>query len=139
MAGDAGIGKSRLVAELEERARGRDVRVLVGECVDLAEGELVFAPIISALRGVMEEPASVDWLEAAARSALASLWPVVGAGESLPGGRELLFEAVYRVLARLAETRPVLLIVEDVHGSIGSRAISLPFWFATRGTTGSPC
>ena len=115
VAGDAGIGKSRLVAELEERARERDVRVLVGECVELAEGELAFAPMISALRGVMEEPASVEWLEAAERSALASLWPVVGAGEALPGGRELLFEAVYRVLARLAYVRPVLLIVEDVH------------------------
>ena len=115
VAGDAGIGKSRLVGELEERARARDVCVLVGECVELAEGELAFAPIISALRGVMQEPASVEWLEGAQRSALASLWPVVGAGESQPGGRELLFEAVYRVLARLAERRPVLLIVEDVH------------------------
>jgi len=115
VAGEAGIGKSRLVSELEERARERDVRVLVGECVQLAEGELAFAPIISALRGVMAEPAVVQWLQAAERSALASLWPVLGADESLPGGRELLFEAVYRVLARLADSRPVLLIVEDVH------------------------
>jgi DNA-binding CsgD family transcriptional regulator len=103
------------VSELEKRAQAREVCVLVGECVELAEGELAFAPIISALRGVMEEPASVEWLEAAERSSLASLWPVVGAGESLSGGRELLFEAVYRVLARLAAGRPVLLIVEDVH------------------------
>ena len=37
---EAGIGKTRLVSELEERARARDVRVLVGECVELADGEL---------------------------------------------------------------------------------------------------
>src|ERR1700751_129952 len=115
VAGEAGIGKSRLVSELEERARGRGGCGLVGGCGEVGEGELAFAPIISALRAVMEGPGSVEWLAQPQRSALASLWPVVGAGEAAAGGRELMFEAVYRVLARLAEGRPVLLIVEDVH------------------------
>ena len=115
VAGEAGIGKSRLVSELEERARARDVRVLVGECVELAEGELAFAPVISALREVMEEAAFVEWLEAPQRSALTALWPVVGTGGSGAGEREQLFEAVYRVLARVAQARPVLVIIEDVH------------------------
>ncbi|HYB26189.1 MAG TPA: AAA family ATPase [Solirubrobacteraceae bacterium] len=113
--GEAGIGKSRLVSELEERARGRDVRVLVGECVELAEGELAFAPVISALREVMEDASSVQWLEAPQRGALATLWPAVDTGESEAGEREQLFEAIYRVLARAAQERTVLLIVEDVH------------------------
>src|SRR5579871_223599 len=115
VAGEAGIGKSRLVAELEEWARGRGVHVLLGECVELAEGELAFAPIISALRGVMEDAASRERLERPLQSALGALWPIAGAGESTAGGREQLFEAVYRLLAGLAEARPVLVIVEDVH------------------------
>ena len=40
VAGDAGIGKSRLVAELGTRARATGALVLVGECVELAEGSL---------------------------------------------------------------------------------------------------
>jgi hypothetical protein len=46
IAGEAGIGKSRLVAELEVRVTELGALVLVGECVDLAEGELAFAPIV---------------------------------------------------------------------------------------------
>ena len=113
VAGEAGIGKSRLVSELEERTRG-GARVLVGECVELAEGELAFSPIISALREVMEDAEALQGLSDPLRSALAALWPVPGAAAAA-GGREQLFEAVYRVLARVAEAQPVLLIVEDVH------------------------
>ncbi|MBV9606946.1 MAG: AAA family ATPase [Solirubrobacterales bacterium] len=115
VAGDAGIGKSRLVGELGTHARATGALVLVGECVELAEGELAFSPIISALRGVMADAAALEGLGGPVRSALAALWPVAGAVEGVAGGREPLFEGVYRVLARLAERRPVLLIVEDVH------------------------
>jgi len=62
VAGEAGIGKSRLVAELEARARGLDALALLGECVELAEGELAFSPIISALRGVVEDGETLEGL-----------------------------------------------------------------------------
>jgi hypothetical protein len=113
--GDAGIGKSRLVVELGTRVRATGALVLVGECVELAEGELAFSPIISALRGAMADAGAVEGLGRPLRSALAALWPVPGAVEDASGGREQLFEGVYQVLARLAERQPVLLIVEDVH------------------------
>jgi predicted ATPase/DNA-binding CsgD family transcriptional regulator len=115
VAGEAGIGKSRLVSEIEERARAREARVLIGECVELAEGELAFAPIISALRGVIGDGRVLEGVEGPMRSALATLWSVAGADEGVETGREQLFEAVYRVLAQLARERAVLLIVEDVH------------------------
>lgn len=113
--GEAGIGKSRLVAELETRAGAADILVLRGECVELGEGELAFAPVISALRGVMEDSKALEGLGTPLRSALAALWSVPGASEGGGDGREQLFEAVYRVLARVARRQPVLLIVEDVH------------------------
>jgi len=115
VAGEAGIGKSRLVAEFETRARAAGAVVLMGECVELAEGELAFSPMISALRRVMQDAEAIEGLPGPLRSALVVLWPSAGAAEGVVGGREQLFEAVYRVLARLAERAPVLLIVEDVH------------------------
>ena len=115
VAGEAGIGKSRLVAELQARARDVDALVLLGECVELAEGELAFAPIISALRGVVEDGEALDGLSDPLRGALAALWSLPGGAAGVAAGREQLFEAVYRILARFAARRPVLLVIEDVH------------------------
>lgn len=92
-----------------------DVLVLVGECAPVGEGELAFAPVISALRGVMADSDALEGLTPPLRSALTALWPVPGADDRGDGGREQLFEAVYRVLARLGQRQPVLLAVEDVH------------------------
>src|SRR5919112_1949645 len=64
--------------------------------------------------GVVEDAAALEGLSDPLRAALAALWPTAG-GAPAAGGREQLFEAVHRVLARVAQARPVLLIVEDVH------------------------
>jgi DNA-binding CsgD family transcriptional regulator/tetratricopeptide (TPR) repeat protein len=113
--GEAGIGKSRLMARLESRGRAAGVAVLVGECLPLAEGELAFAPIVAALRSLMVDPEVLAGLEPALRAALGALWPVAGSKPRPRSDREQLFEAVYRVLARLAARQLVLLIIEDVH------------------------
>jgi class 3 adenylate cyclase len=108
VAGEAGMGKSRLVSEFERRARQIDALVLVGECVELAEGELAFAPIVSALRPVID-----DQLEPPLRATLAALWPSLG--KPGPSSREQLFEGIHRVLATVAVGRPVVLVIEDLH------------------------
>ncbi len=43
------------------------------------------------------------------------MWPSLDPVRPSLAGREQLFEAVYQLLARWAEDRPLLLIVEDVH------------------------
>src|SRR6478672_3354619 len=48
--GESGMGKTRLVDELAIRARDEGARVLFGECVELGESELPYAPIVAALR-----------------------------------------------------------------------------------------
>ena len=48
VAGDSGVGKTRLVSEYAERARAASARVLTGDCVELGEGELPYAPIVGA-------------------------------------------------------------------------------------------
>ena len=112
VSGEAGIGKSRFVAEIETRLGKTDAQLLVGECVEVAEGELAFAPIVAALRPVMNDR-EVHELERPLRAALAALWPALG--DAGPGSREQLFEAIYRVLAGLARRRLVVLVVEDLH------------------------
>jgi ATP/maltotriose-dependent transcriptional regulator MalT len=113
--GEAGIGKSRLMSVFERRARALGAEVLVGECLQLAGGELAFAPIVSALRPVIEDAELLADLDPALRSAVGALWPAADLENREGTSREQLFEAVYRVLARLASRAPVLLIVEDVH------------------------
>jgi len=113
VSGEAGIGKSRFVAEIETRLRKAEAQLLVGECVEVAEGELAFAPIVAALRPVMNDGEAVHDLEPPLRAALAALWPALG--DAGAGSREQLFEAIYRVLAGLARHRLVVVVVEDVH------------------------
>src|ERR1044071_9959177 len=55
VAGESGVGKTRLLAELERNAREQDVLVLTGDCVDLGEAELPYVPLVSALRPLRSE------------------------------------------------------------------------------------
>ena len=85
--GDAGIGKSRLVGELGKRAASAGAVVLTGHCLDVADGAAPYAPI---------------------HEVLAQLGDQVGA-DARPA------EALRAALRGVAETKPVLLVVEDVH------------------------
>jgi ATP/maltotriose-dependent transcriptional regulator MalT len=53
--GEAGVGKSRLLAAALDRARAEGAVVLMGGCVGLAEGALPFAPIVEAIRPLLAE------------------------------------------------------------------------------------
>jgi len=46
------MGKSRLVAELAGLATRSGATAVIGECLPLADGELPYAPIVSALRSL---------------------------------------------------------------------------------------
>ncbi len=50
VAGEAGVGKTRLLEELAMWARGRGHRVLIGGCISLSAEVAPFAPMIEALR-----------------------------------------------------------------------------------------
>ncbi|GIH89886.1 AAA family ATPase [Planobispora siamensis] len=107
--GDAGIGKTRLVTELAERARADGFAVLVGQCAELGDA-LPYLPLADALRGAEGE------LRAAleARPLLGRLLPgVADAGPESDSAltQQQLFGSVLGFLA----TQPVLLILEDLH------------------------
>ncbi|HEY5316940.1 MAG TPA: AAA family ATPase, partial [Solirubrobacteraceae bacterium] len=120
IAGDAGVGKSRLVAELERRARAEGKLVLIGECLELTDGELAYAPIVAALRPVLREDGVLEALTAAERGALARLWPELGPADAGGVGPEessqaRVFALLLELLTALGSERPVVFIVEDLH------------------------
>ena len=50
LGGEAGVGKTRLVAELAGRVRAAGGLVLSGSCLELANAPLPFGPLVQALR-----------------------------------------------------------------------------------------
>jgi predicted ATPase len=53
VAGEAGVGKSRLVAELAARAESRSVHVLRGGCASMGTEGLPYGPIVEILGDMM--------------------------------------------------------------------------------------
>ncbi len=117
LGGDAGIGKTRLLRELVDRADEAGHRVLVGHCLDLGDSHLPFQPFVEAFSILKDEERD----ELASRfPALAPLLPWKSAGEDNEVDRTELFSSVVGGLDHLALHRPILLVVEDVHWADGS-------------------
>jgi DNA-binding CsgD family transcriptional regulator/tetratricopeptide (TPR) repeat protein len=120
VAGESGVGKTRLVAEAEAAAADDGVRVLHGGCVMLGESELPYGPLLDALRPLAREgdPALAE-LPRGARAELGRLLPDLAPGAEADGGGESaqlrLFEALLTLLERMGERAPVLLTLEDLH------------------------
>lgn len=113
--GDAGIGKSRLVAELVEKAFRRRARVLLGRSYE-SEQILPFGPWIDVLRaGHAALKASEPTLAPAWRAELARLLPELGPPPTSPVDARRLFEAVAGLLEHLTLANPMVVILEDVH------------------------
>jgi predicted ATPase len=81
VAGEAGVGKTRLISALTGLAAEADVRVLSGGCIDLGEGSLPYAPVIEAFRGFVRRatPDELDAVVGHGRLELARLIPDLGA------------------------------------------------------------
>ena len=118
--GEAGVGKSRLLAEVAAEAVARGTRVLVGRCYE-AEQILPFASWVDALRAghVNQEKEVIETLNPLWRSELTRLLPELalpgtGAGQG-PVDYRQLFESVTQLVRLLVLHRPVMLILEDLH------------------------
>jgi predicted ATPase len=119
--GEAGVGKTRLIAELTTRCVADGTRVLAGGCVPVGDGGLAYAPIAEALRDTTSEEgvAAVRELVGPSWAELARILPVLGEpASSLPPGPAAqlrLFELLLRLLGRLSDQAPLVLVVEDLH------------------------
>ncbi len=123
LAGEPGVGKTRLATELALTAREQDALVLAGRCdEDLG---LAFQPFVEALRFQLELPdevAPTAWLGPLAGE-LVRLVPEVA--DRIPGAeprrgdaeseRARLFEAVTGWVRTTAAGAPLLLVLDDLH------------------------
>jgi class 3 adenylate cyclase len=135
LAGDAGMGKSRLCSELAERAERIGATVMEGSCSE-ADIALPYLPFLEALGNYLAtgESARVrDRLGVHARE-LSKVFPQLaeGAGPAAneadtPDSRLRLFEAILALLGLAAEDSGLLLIVEDLHWADASTRELLDF------------
>ena len=135
LAGDAGVGKTRLLTELCARADEDGWRTAVGHCLDFGDSALPYLPF-SELFGRLDR----EQPETSARlleryPALEHLQPgrrmlsgtAAAQGEGLD--RAELLDAVHGALDDLAADTPLLVVVEDAHWADRSTRDLLTFLF----------
>jgi class 3 adenylate cyclase/tetratricopeptide (TPR) repeat protein len=112
--GAAGIGKSRLGAELIASVSSR-ARTLTGRCLPYGEG-ITFWPIVQILHEAGGERGLSAALEGVEDGELVAerLRGVLGAASSAASTEET-FWAIRRFLEALARERPLLVVFEDIH------------------------
>ncbi len=117
--GEAGVGKSRTVAQLTSVLRDRRCHVIVGGCVEFGEQIWPFAALRELLACLVDdlEQERLDVVLGGTGALLRHLVPELGAATELSAtidsGR--LCEAVIGMLRRLAQWGPVVVVVEDLH------------------------
>ncbi len=112
----AGVGKSRLLQELELDARHADIPFALGQC--RAEGLSARAPVEQALRALA--PATPPELLEPLRPVLAKLVPGLATSScrvfrDASEEKIAVFDALARWLRGLAAVRPFVLCFEDLH------------------------
>ena len=117
VSGEAGIGKTRLCAELSRWHRQRGGRVLLGRAAS-QETSIPYAALADALRAARRAEPAV-W--AAARTRAGILWAVAAELASEAGGpewsvdRPVLFEALLDAVDEAAGDGIVLWVLDDIH------------------------
>src|SRR5438132_7197458 len=123
LAGEAGIGKTRLAREFVAWARAQGAEVLSGQAFEMG-GRLPYQPLIEAVRPrLQEENAPEDLLDNLWLVELSRILPELRVRYSdlpAPTQDELaakgrLFEAVARLVDALAQRGPLVLLLDDLH------------------------
>ncbi|MEO6578723.1 MAG: AAA family ATPase, partial [Candidatus Limnocylindria bacterium] len=137
IAGDAGIGKTRLITEFVAEARAGSNHVLIGDCLQLGETGLPYAPFVGALRPLLRSlpRERLDDLIGPGRGELALLLPDLRAAQRPSAVRSdgqaadqaRLFEVILSLLRRLSEESPLVLVLEDLHWADSSTRDLLRF------------
>jgi len=127
LGGEAGIGKTRLVEELAAAAAGRGALVLWGRCWE-GEGAPAFWPWVQVVRAYVQasDPAALREDMGAGASDIAQLVPAVR--DRLPdlpappasepeAARFRLFDSMAGFLTAAAGRRPLVVVLDDLHGA----------------------
>lgn len=124
--GEAGIGKTRLVLELEKYSKTLKARTLKSRCL-FDQGIYPYQPFVAALRSYFEIKGveNVDKLEIFlnenAPELLASL-PVIklflnveNSQNVIIENKEQIWDSIYKLLIKISEERPLIIFIDDLH------------------------
>jgi class 3 adenylate cyclase/tetratricopeptide (TPR) repeat protein len=126
VAGEAGVGKSRLVAEIGDEAQARGMRVLTGHCVEMS-GTPPYLPYVEMIDQAITTPRSFPALwkalgDVAAEiariaPALRRVFPDIPPPVELPAelARRYVWNSFGEFIGRAAQGQPLLLVLEDLH------------------------
>jgi ATP/maltotriose-dependent transcriptional regulator MalT len=121
VAGEPGIGKTRLLAELAARADGRGQLVLSGSASEL-ERDLPYWVFVDALDEYLQglEPHRLGALDADIRAELADVFPSLSRfaapdGTAVHHERYRSHRAVRELLERLTVDGPLVVVLDDLH------------------------
>ncbi len=136
LAGDAGVGKTRLITELLDRACAAGWRTAVGHCLDFGDSALPYLPFSELFDRLAQTDPEVARTLAETHPALDHLQPgrrILAGGAAAPVdsvARGEIFAAVHGALEQLAGEAPLLLVVEDVHWADQSTRDLLTYLFS---------
>ena len=121
VAGEPGIGKTRLLSELAQRAEAQGHTVLGGSASEL-ERDLPFSIFVDALDEYLQslDPRRLGALEESVLAELATVFPSLpaqadGRPVAIQQERYRSHRAVRRLLELLGQRRPLVLVLDDVH------------------------
>ena len=126
VAGEAGVGKSRLVAEIADEAQARGMRVLTGHCVEMS-GTPPYLPYVEIIEQAISSPRSSVALREALGDvapeiariapALRRAFPEIPPPVELPAelARRYVWNSFSEFVGRAAQRQPLLLVLEDLH------------------------
>lgn len=137
LAGEPGVGKTRMAEELAVHAGLRDIRVLWGRCYE-GDGAPPFWPWAQVIRAAVrgQEPDALLAELGSAAADIAALVPAVR--ERLPGlpvapsvepaqARFRLFDSITAFLTGPAARQPLVLILDDLHWADAPSLVLLSF------------
>ena len=109
LVGEPGIGKTRLLEEAQRRVEARGGTVIAGRGFEAEHGR-PYGAWVDALRST-----PLATLDASLRIGLAALLPELGDAPVELDDPNRLYDAVVRLVRRLAEGGPVAVLMDDVH------------------------
>jgi class 3 adenylate cyclase/tetratricopeptide (TPR) repeat protein len=126
VAGEPGIGKTRLVSEIGREATARGMQVLIGHCVEMGSAS-PYLPYVEMIEQAIDNPRSPLALREALGDvaaeiariapALRRLFPDIPSPVELPAelASRYVWNSFNEFIGRSAQIQPLLLVLEDLH------------------------
>jgi class 3 adenylate cyclase/tetratricopeptide (TPR) repeat protein len=126
VAGEPGVGKSRLVAEIADEAEAQGMRALTGHCVEMT-GAPPYLPYVEIIEQAIINPRSPLALQEALGDvapeialiapALRRIFPDIPPPVELPAelARRYVWNSFGEFVGRAAQGQPLLVVLEDLH------------------------